>query len=63
MDAERDSYSVSEFCQRHGISRSKFYQLRNQGDAPVIFRVGAKPLISVEAAEAWRRNMEARAAR
>ncbi len=63
MDTKRDSYSISEFCQRHGISRSKFYELQKEGDGPRTFRVGTKPLISVEAAEAWRRKMEAKAAR
>jgi len=54
----RDAYSVDEFCRRHGISRAYFYLLQRRGKAPRIMKVGARTLISVEAAADWRRQME-----
>ena len=31
---ERASYSIDEFCERHGISRSFWYTLKRVGSAP-----------------------------
>ncbi len=62
MAMEKDSYTISEFCGRNGISRSKYYELVHAGEGPKVFRVGTKPLISREAAEKWRRQMEAKTA-
>jgi predicted DNA-binding transcriptional regulator AlpA len=56
---DRQAYSVDEFCRSHGICRATFYNLRKAGDGPVEMKIGARTLISVEAAEAWRRRMEA----
>lgn len=53
----RAAYSISEFCKIHGIGRTLFYSLP-QDQRPEIMRVGGKRLISLEAAEAWRRRME-----
>jgi hypothetical protein len=52
------AFSISEFCQAHRISVAKYYLLRAAGEAPVEMKVGARRLISVEAAAAWRRQME-----
>jgi transposase-like protein len=52
------SYSVSEFCREHGISRGLFYNLVRDGRGPRIMKAGRRTLISHEAAEEWRRNME-----
>ena len=60
MTVEKDAYTVSEFCERHGISRSKYYELVHAGEGPKVFRVGTKPLISREAAAKWRARMEAK---
>jgi predicted DNA-binding transcriptional regulator AlpA len=54
--SDLDCYSILEFCRRHGISRPHFYRLREQGLTPVEFRLGARVLITREAAEAWRRE-------
>lgn len=56
-------YSVAQFCAAHHISRSKFYLLIGAGEAPARIRVGRRVLISDEAAQAWRRALEAQAAR
>lgn len=53
------AYSIASFCAAHEISRSKFYQLVNAGIGPRLMRVGAKVLISTEAAADWRRAREA----
>ncbi|MCA6097639.1 hypothetical protein [Bradyrhizobium australafricanum] len=55
---DADAYSVDEFCARHRISPQLFYKLKPQGLMPVTFNVGARVLISREAAAAWRRARE-----
>ncbi len=52
------TYSVSEFCREHGISRGLFYQLLKDGKGPKTMKLGRRTLISREAAEEWRRRME-----
>ena len=54
----RKAFSINEFCADHGISRATYYNLRKLGKAPVEMEVNARRLISVEAAAAWRRQME-----
>ena len=51
-------YSVSDFCHQHGISRGLFYRLLREGRGPRIIKAGRRTLISHEAAEDWRRQME-----
>ena len=55
---KRVAFSVSEFCEAHRISRSLFYELRRNGLGPKEMKVGARRLISHEAAAEWRRRME-----
>jgi hypothetical protein len=59
---DRAAFTVDEFCSAHRISRSKLYQMWNAGIGPRIMRIGTKVLITIEAAEAWRREREAEAA-
>ena len=54
-------YSVKEFCVAHAISSDMFFKLKRRGLAPRTMRVGARTLISVEAAAEWRRECEATA--
>jgi hypothetical protein len=58
-DAPADAYSIREFCRRHDISEAFFFKLQAKGLAPAVMNVGARRLISVEAAAAWRRKREA----
>jgi predicted DNA-binding transcriptional regulator AlpA len=60
---EQDAFSVDEFCKRNRISRATFYNLQKVGQAPRVMKVGSRTLISVEAAEQWRRELERVAAR
>ena len=54
----REAWTIDEFCQSHAISRATFYNLRKRGTAPRIFKVGARTLISADAAAEWRERME-----
>jgi hypothetical protein len=56
------AFTVLEFCDAHRISRSRYYELKKQGLAPVEMIVGRKRLISFEAADLWRRERERAAA-
>ena len=53
------SYSVRQFCSAHGISRRLLYDLWARGEGPRRKRVGARVLISAEAAAEWRAETEA----
>jgi hypothetical protein len=53
---DADAFTVNEFCARHRISVQLFYKNRQQ--MPRTFNVGARVLISKEAAAAWRRERE-----
>jgi len=58
MTNQKQSCSIAEFCEQHGISRSMFYLLRGQGKAPRVMKVGRRTLVSAEAAAEWRKKME-----
>jgi hypothetical protein len=58
----RQTFTIAEFCAAHDLSRAFFYLLRKAGRGPRIMNVGARRLISIEAAAAWRRQMEVKAA-
>jgi predicted DNA-binding transcriptional regulator AlpA len=53
------TYSIPEFCAGYGISRSLLYNLIRERRGPRLMKVGQRTLISHEAAEEWRRRMEA----
>jgi hypothetical protein len=55
---EVSASTVDEFCHAHRISRGTFYNLLKVGQGPSIMKVGARTLISVDAAADWRRKME-----
>jgi hypothetical protein len=59
--SEADAFTIAEFCRRHRISHQLFYKLKPKGLMPVTFRLGARVLISKEAAAAWRAEREAAA--
>lgn len=52
----RDALSIGQYCRRHGFSPQLFY--KNRKEMPATFRIGARVLISREAAAAWRRERE-----
>ena len=53
------AYAIREFCAAHRLSESMYFKLRNQGLGPDEMSVGSRRIISVEAAERWRRAREA----
>lgn len=63
MSDDKDAYAVDDFCKRNGISRAYLYLMWRRGDGPAYMQLGARRLISREAAEAWRREMEAATAK
>jgi hypothetical protein len=58
---EREAYTIEEFCRSHGFSRAHYFNVAREGRGPRIMRVGARVLISKEAAAEWRRTREAAA--
>jgi hypothetical protein len=46
--------SIPQFCDRHGISEAFYHELRKRGEGPDTMQVGARVLISIEAAARWR---------
>lgn len=61
MDRQQGpSLSIDDWCRQHGISRSYFYKLAQQGRAPQTFHIGNKiRRISAEANAAWIAEREA----
>ena len=59
---EPKAISIGAFCAAHAISRSGFYNLLAAGTAPKTIRIGRRRLVTVEAAEEWLQQMEARSA-
>jgi excisionase family DNA binding protein len=56
------SFSIDEWCQLHGFSRSFFYKLAAQGEGPKTFKCGRCTRISEAAATEWVASREAVAA-
>jgi hypothetical protein len=54
-----EAYGIASFCAAHNISRSTFYNLVRAGKAPRLMHIGARVLISREAAADWRHELEA----
>ena len=53
------AYTIKQFCTAFGISEDFFYKLRRQGEGPRLMKVGTRTLISIAAADQWRREREA----
>lgn len=53
---EPDAHTIEQFCERHNISRSTFYELARKDEGPRTFKVGISTRISREAAADWRRE-------
>jgi hypothetical protein len=55
---DRAAWSIVEFCERNGLSRSMFYRLKRLGIGPRIMTVGERQLISVAAEREWQLERE-----
>ncbi len=53
-----NALSVKQFCSSFGICRANFYNILKSGNGPTVMKVGRRTLISVAAAEDWRKHME-----
>ena len=58
LPTPRLALSIPEFCEAHGISAGFYFKLKRQGEGPREMKVGARTLITIEAAAAWRRERE-----
>jgi predicted DNA-binding transcriptional regulator AlpA len=56
--AERQAFTIEEFCKAYGISRALYYKLLKSGQGPRIAKIGSKTLISGESAAEWLRARE-----
>jgi hypothetical protein len=60
---DRSSFTISEFCQRNGISRGFYYKLKGKGLGPREMSPDGNLIrISVEAEVAWKLAAEVAAA-
>jgi excisionase family DNA binding protein len=50
--------TIDDFCRAFGLGRSTVYRLIKAKAGPRTMKVGRRTLISVEAADEWRREME-----
>jgi hypothetical protein len=51
--------TIRQFCDAHRISNAMYFIMKQRGEHPREMRVGAKILVSHEAAAEWRREREA----
>lgn len=58
MDDGKLAYSVAEFCKACGISRSFFYQLREEKRGPKVTKIGDRTLITKADAEEWLKDQQ-----
>ncbi|MBT2789182.1 hypothetical protein [Paraburkholderia strydomiana] len=49
--------TIEEFCKRYALSRSHYYEMKQQGRTPAELRVGRKALITADSARAWERRI------
>lgn len=49
---QREAISVSEFCERYGVGRTKAYELFNSQEVEVR-KMGTRTLVSRRSAERW----------
>ena len=55
----RAAYSIEAFCEDYGgICKATLYNMWKNGEGPRYMQVRGRRLISVEAAEQWRRDLE-----
>ncbi|ACK52006.1 hypothetical protein Msil_3097 [Methylocella silvestris BL2] len=55
---QQDVYDIEQFCDRHRISKSTYFNLQKAGVGPRVMHVGKRVLITKEAAADWRRARE-----
>ena len=53
QQAGEEPYTIEEFCKRFRLSRAMYYTLKSREEGPDEIKLGAKVLITREAASAW----------
>jgi predicted DNA-binding transcriptional regulator AlpA len=51
-------FSITEFCEYSGISRSFYYALQRNGAGPAETRIGARVMIAKDTAHEWLKSHE-----
>jgi hypothetical protein len=54
-----DAFTIVQFCERHGISRSTYYVLKARGLQPQETHILDRIIVTRESAAAWRRKRTA----
>jgi hypothetical protein len=54
----RLALTIKDFCKAFNISQGFYYKLRRQGLGPREMRLGTRTMISLEAADRWRKARE-----
>ena len=49
--------TIEEFCKRYALSRSHYYEMKQEGRTPAELRVGRKALITAASAREWERRL------
>lgn len=62
LPAAHPVYTIEGFCEAHHITKPLYYELKRAGLGPREMQVGRRRLISLEAADEWRRAREGIAA-
>lgn len=57
ITGRRVAFSISEFCERNGISRSKYHKLKRDGRGPAEMRDGRIVRITLESELAWHKSL------
>jgi hypothetical protein len=56
-------FTIKTFCLAHHLSEARFHELRAEGIAPALMRIGRRVYITVESAATWRAEREAATAK
>jgi predicted DNA-binding transcriptional regulator AlpA len=56
-----EAYTIPEFCRAHRVGRTTLYRLIAEGLAPEITQLGARRIITREAAARWRESVSGKA--
>jgi len=54
--------SIAKFCERYGIGRTTFYNMRLRGEAPDVLTIGTRVIITPEAIAKWEKAHTAKTA-
>ena len=54
----QSAYTIAEFCSAYRVSRTHLHNLMKAGKGPRIMKLGRRVLISPEAADDWRCQLE-----